>query len=304
MHGEKTNLKSGDDAIDAGRSIATLLLQVVLAKATDLARIGRYSEAEGLLAEMRPEEKESPLALDLLARIRAQQGRLLEADSFWAQASRLNNENEAYQAGRRRIAKTQKRPMGSGLMFPLAIMITFIILVTIAGFMVKKYLNELKSEFARTASDVNLVSRVQHGKPLAIKPEISGISYRMEGNDGILVFHSGLFDGGANLKPEAKTLLSALSHQLEPYIGQISIVVVGHTNNIPMPPGQVYRDNFALGMARAVAVFEHLRQTAQLPSSIFYLCSAGEARPPYPNDKPNSRSLNQTVTLRLSEIRS
>ena len=52
LHDEMANLKSGNDVIDAGRSIATILFQVVLAKATDLARVGRYSEAEGILAEM------------------------------------------------------------------------------------------------------------------------------------------------------------------------------------------------------------------------------------------------------------
>src|SRR5438105_13854934 len=70
-----------------------LTVQVSLARATDLARAGKYDEAETVLAGAVGESGSHPAALDLLARIRAQQGRLIEAQALWGQASRLDPSN-------------------------------------------------------------------------------------------------------------------------------------------------------------------------------------------------------------------
>lgn len=82
-----------------------LLRQLVLAEATDLARAGRYREAERCLEEGIPEPETMPEVLDLRARICAQQGRLGDAERFWTQALQLDPQNEAYAADLRRIVQ-------------------------------------------------------------------------------------------------------------------------------------------------------------------------------------------------------
>ncbi len=104
------------------------------------------------------------------------------------------------------------------------------------------------------------------------------------------------------LKPEARDLLAALGRQLEPYVGQISVCVIGHTDDVPAPAGSVYRDNAGLAMARALAVVEHLRASASLPASMFSIRGLGEAAAPYPNDAPDGRARNRTVVIRIERI--
>src|SRR5215469_1003446 len=64
-------------------SLEDLLKQLVLAQATDLARAGRYAEAEKLLAENIHDLEKIPAALDLQARMCAQQRRFQQAHLLW-----------------------------------------------------------------------------------------------------------------------------------------------------------------------------------------------------------------------------
>lgn len=66
---------------------------LVLAEATRLARRGELARAEALLLPLVEQEVWSPGSLDLLAKIRAQQGRLTEGRSLWARALEKEPEN-------------------------------------------------------------------------------------------------------------------------------------------------------------------------------------------------------------------
>lgn len=80
---------------DQQLSYEHLLEHLVLAQATDLARSGRYAEADKLLAENMRDLDRTPAALDLRARMYAQQGQLREARSCWNRALQLDPTNEA-----------------------------------------------------------------------------------------------------------------------------------------------------------------------------------------------------------------
>ena len=95
----------------AGLGLDALLMHIALAQATDLARAGRYLQAESILSEWSRSQEPVPAALDLLARIRAQQGRLAEAEVLWTQALQLDPGNEVYSAGLRRIGALRRRPL-------------------------------------------------------------------------------------------------------------------------------------------------------------------------------------------------
>lgn len=97
-------------ASSRGKKVAfeDLLVQLILAQATTLARAGRYADAEQLVTQLL-DEQEVPAALDLHARICAQQGRWREARECWQRALQLDQTNEAYVAGLQRLRKMTSR---------------------------------------------------------------------------------------------------------------------------------------------------------------------------------------------------
>ena len=90
------------------QSIDRLLDKLALADATALARAGNYMDAESHLMGIMRGEKTHPQVLDLLARIKAQQGRLREAEDYWRQALKHDPMNEACITGLRHIAGMQQ----------------------------------------------------------------------------------------------------------------------------------------------------------------------------------------------------
>ena len=69
--------------------------QFRFARATELARSGRYLEAEGILSP-NGHPSETPRDLDLLARIAVQQGRASDARRLWEHALEEDPKNSAY----------------------------------------------------------------------------------------------------------------------------------------------------------------------------------------------------------------
>jgi type VI secretion system protein ImpK len=296
-----------------------LLRQSLLARASQVARVGRYSEAEVYLADLCSEADAWGPGLDLLARIRAQQGRLGEAESLWRRALVLDPGNDGYQAGLRRIAKIQRRPVWLGGSLAVAAASALVLGVAIAGGMLAQRfarlgtmsrseapqpgseaqtLNERLSTPARAQRD--LLPRLRERQPPALTVSIPGVSIKTESSEQVLSFSSGLFPKGTRLTAQAKWTLTSLGVALEPYVGQIEIRVVGYTDDLPVPPGSSYADNFALGLRRAVAVVEHMRATTKLPAGIFSVRSEAGGIAPFSNETRAGRFRNRTVGIRVS----
>ena len=106
---------------------ATLLPQIALAQATELARAGQYAAALDLLNGS-PEVGTSPAGLDLRARMCAQQGRLAEAEALWLEARRLDPQNSAYAAGLAEIARRQR---GAALRMPWRALVGLALLLAV-----------------------------------------------------------------------------------------------------------------------------------------------------------------------------
>jgi osmotically-inducible protein OsmY len=116
-------------------ALEKLAQQSLLAKAAQLARAGRYAEAEAILQDLRETYGASAPVLDLLARVMAQQGRLGEAEFLWTQALQKDPANEDYRAGLRRLAQFQRQ--GSSLFdlprMLLPLLAAILLVVLIAG---------------------------------------------------------------------------------------------------------------------------------------------------------------------------
>jgi tetratricopeptide (TPR) repeat protein len=120
---------------DAGAGPRSGELYRHLCFAAELARSGRYAGAEQLALEVaRSGGTLLPTALDLLARIYAQQGRYLEAESCWQKALSLSPGNLQYRWGLDAILRERGYP--ASLRFLRAVLLAaFVILALLSGYL-------------------------------------------------------------------------------------------------------------------------------------------------------------------------
>ena len=314
----ETEKPSGHKVSSEDRAYSELLLRVAVSKAAELARKGRFDEARDLLLAIAPNHDDEPVVLDLLARIAAQQGRLSEAENLWIRASYAEPSGRQYSAGLERIARMHRRPVWLG---PLASLM--IILVLIVGIFItsKSWTANMNSHLASLGSEVvklkekhdraaGHLARFEKSMNTVLEKEIKsnpigclnlpGVHCKSKKDEVVVTFTSGLFERGAILKPEARPLLVSLGMRLKRYPGNISVCVIGHTNNVPIRPGSKYRDNAALALVRAITVTEYLRDTCGLPPDMFFVKGIGEYKTPYSNDTGKNRDRNKTVVIEIS----
>jgi chemotaxis protein MotB len=111
-----------------------------------------------------------------------------------------------------------------------------------------------------------------------------------------------LFAGGsAELKPEGQSLLKELVGALEgvPY----QIVVIGHTDNVPIGSGLAkrYPSNWELAGARASGVVRMMVAEGIPPQQLLAI-SMSDTRPLAANDTPEGRKRNRRIEVRLRPV--
>jgi flagellar motor protein MotB len=316
---------------DGATLLHTTLSHIMLSKAAILAREGRYAAAESMINDLVSGEAAITPALDLMARIRAQQGRLFEATDFWKRALEAAPENDAYRAGLRRIERILNRPMWAGTILPFAAAVLALATIWFVGIVCRNQVEGLRAAFlnvaaetVRTASqtfpkpdppptqqDVATIPEipkthasdtptVQTAVPLRqIALDVPGATVRTQETALVVQFNEGLFRSAANLTPEAEDTLSVLAQQIKPHASQVTVLVIGCTDASPVPEGWIFPDNVALGTARAVAVVDFLRGREGFPPTMFMVQSAGAEGAPYPNDTPENMLRNRTAIIRI-----
>ncbi len=281
--------------LDGRAGTASLLLgQVLYSRAVELAGKGKYREAEGTLNSVVDLSGQNCLTLDLLARIKAQEGRFLEAERLWRQALDLEPGNETAIAALRRISMLSRTAWAR---FAPLIAMAFVISLAIAGTGIGVMTYTKKPS---TPTSVPATAATHKTDRLNLGVDMHGILVKLEGDRTLLIFESGLFNRNTRLTPEAKSLLTQLAGRLEQYTGRISIRVTGFSDSTPMPAKSRYVDNAALGMARALRVVEYMRNTSRLPAEMFSLESQAETAAPYANGSRESRLRNRTVVMTVS----
>jgi len=107
--------------------------------------------------------------------------------------------------------------------------------------------------------------------------------------------------GSANLKPEGQSLLKELVGALEgvPY----QIVVIGHTDDVPIGPGLAkrYPSNWELAGARAAGVVRMMAGEGIPPQQLLAI-SMGDTRPIAANDTPEGRKRNRRIEVRIRPV--
>lgn len=285
----------------------SLINELALARAAQLARAGRYEQAQQILFDICDEQQATAGHLDLLARIHAQQGKLLAADVCWARAREIHGYNDAYEAGRRRITTIQARaasPWHSFRPTRLAVVVVSLTaLIVVLLWPVRSVdrlaaqINELEQRLpAESAQADRVLPLVQADL------SIPGILPQVRPNSLIVNFSTGLFRAGAVLTPEGERVLSDVARRLAPHAGRVSISVVGHTDDVPLTGAGRYRDNIDLGLARALSAAKQLSASSGIPLDNFALSSTGSDGAPFSNDTSEGRVKNRTVTLKVSAL--
>jgi len=130
--------------------------------------------------------------------------------------------------------------------------------------------------------------------------DLPGLVVVREENAMRITFEDGLFVSGTRLQEKARQDLLQLARLLQPHIADFTLIAEGHTDAIPIRPGnEQFIDNYSLALARAETVKHFLADQGGLPSTRIHTASAGPSAPPYPNDTATNRARNRTVVLSL-----
>ena len=163
----------------------------------------------------------------------------------------------------------------------------------------------LSGELLETDKELEMLGRQQE----ALEDEIA--RWALAGEVKMELLRSGLqiilpnevlFTGGsANLKPEGQSLLKELVGALEgvPY----QIVIIGHTDNVPIGPGLAKRfpSNWELAGARAAGVVRMMVAEGIPPQQLLAI-SMGDTRPVAANDTPEGRKRNRRIEVRIRPV--
>jgi len=135
-----------------------------------------------------------------------------------------------------------------------------------------------------------------------LEPEIrSGQVTVQELPDRIVVSIAGdnLFDSGSELiSSQYDAIVNRIGEGLEQTNGRI--MVIGHTDNIPMGRNKRYDSNFSLSQARAESVVKLLSVSVSKPTRLTAE-GLGETRPVTSNDTAEGRAQNRRVEIILME---
>lgn len=79
----------------------------------------------------------------------------------------------------------------------------------------------------------------------------------------------------------------------------VSIIVSGHTDNVPVMTGKPFRTNWGLSTARAAGIVEYLMQKEQLHSCRLSAVGYADGRPIANNNTPEGRARNRRIEFEV-----
>jgi chemotaxis protein MotB len=151
------------------------------------------------------------------------------------------------------------------------------------------------SELAERINEA--IKKLGVGDQLFLKTDESGLEISFKGT----VF----FDtGSASLKEEAEPVLKSLIEAIKSDSDPLDITIEGHTDNVPIVHGKIFRNNWELSSLRACRVLESFLDEG-LPKSRLTAVGYADARPLVPNEDasgtaiPDNQAQNRRVIIRL-----
>lgn len=143
----------------------------------------------------------------------------------------------------------------------------------------------------------SVARRVQRGLQVVGQQKDIELNYDATGGLKITLPGQLLYrPGEVQLRPEAYPVLNSVGQILKD-LPEMTFVVRGHTDNTPMPPGGIYRDNYDLSFARADAVMRYMSLVASIPMDKFQIVAAGESEHIATNTTEAGRDANRRVDI-------
>ena len=271
---------------------AALIGEVVRGQAAALARSGRHEDAVRLLTELATGRDHTAAEHDLLARIRAQQGRFGDAERHWRTALALAGPTDGAAAGLRRLQRLRTR-RGTGRV-PGGVAAALLVALAFGG---GWWLDDDRTDPAVAAPASAPAEPVDLTADLAARLAGPDVTIAKAGGQVTVVFHDALFAQHDTPSPQGRAALAGLGTRLAA-IPEVAVEIVGHSDNLPVRPGGPFPDNTALSLARAASAAAILRE-AGVPAAALTIAAAGDAVVPYPDDSAGDIR-NRTVTLRVT----
>ena len=137
---------------------------------------------------------------------------------------------------------------------------------------------------------------------VALKEEIGEGLVNVDREDDkviITVGSAGAFkSGSAELTKKAREIMAKIAEQNKK--GRSEILVMGHTDNVPLTFGSNYRDNWDLAAARSASVVQQLSKNDSLDPKRMKAISYGETRPVESNDTNQGRAKNRRIEIEIN----
>lgn len=307
--------------------------ELILLQASQLAMCGQLDEAEKLIKEEKEILLSSPQALDMLARIAVRRGHFEPAKELWRTALAIDPGNEA---AVKALASINKPWLVYAILRRLAFLagLALVTILVLAGIMtvwpiVRTLILPADSSWNRISAPHRIASNrlipkiskggaeivvpsQQYSSPkmelpakqkVSFKPlpvfSLTGAAVSADGNGIKIVFNEGLFAYRDVLKDSAVKSLSELGMIVKDNAQEFSIIVEGYTDSDLMPPNTLFRNNYELGLHRAVAAIKIILTSTEMPTDSIVACSSGDKSTPFPNDSYENKQKNRTVVVHL-----
>jgi excisionase family DNA binding protein len=129
--------------------------------------------------------------------------------------------------------------------------------------------------------------------------DLSGCTITSNNNEIRITFQSGIFASGVKIDGEGRKRLARVAEFLTANAGDFWVIIEGQTDGTKVRTQSPFRDNYTLGLRRAVAATEVMREDAGFPQERLLASSAGGMAPPFAGNLPDAAARNRTVVLRL-----
>jgi flagellar motor protein MotB len=262
--------------------------------AQNLVVSGNLDEAEHLLRKG-GEQSLSIEALDLLARIAAQRGNFEQAGELWKTVLEKDPDNEAAKAAIKRLDSPW---IAVALIKRLAFLasIAVVFFLSIVG-LFALFNVDWKSQL-KSSSPANISTPI--GSTLS-SSSFPGFSVHTNQEGTKIIFNEGLFSLRCDLKNSAKEQLATVAHLLQNKVPNSRIIIEGHTDSSSMRKNNFYKDNYDLGLQRALTIAGILKEHHQIKGERILVMSMGDTNPPFSETDYESKLKNRTVVIRLFE---
>ncbi|MFD0967354.1 tetratricopeptide repeat protein [Plantactinospora endophytica] len=295
---------------------------LAVSRATAAARRG---DLDGAARTLDAVDSAEPATLDLLARIRAQQGRWREADECWAAVQAIDPGHALTAACRRAVVAIlagERRPRPVPPPVRLAAAGAAVAIAVAAGTVIvlpslsasppakpaasvateapdsaalaaeRRRAAELAGRLAQMEADRTLAAQALAARLDAIARAVTlpGVVVKRRPDTVQVFFRKGLFSRDARLTGNGAQVLAAVGRRLPAL--DVTVTVVGHS--VPVPGG-LTSGGSGTALTRARVTARELAEAGDLPLTAFTLRSADQSQGPF-----REPARNRTASLVLT----